>query len=161
MSFPSAGFDLVRRNAEVGRGGRLEGGQGTGEERSQGTADSGNSPVGQAEDEELQEGRLQQQVLVAWGQLSEARDLLSPLADHLQGTRKQVVELLHVPGIFLPKVGQHQLLELRVGRGGQHPAKGPAAGPPQEATSCTQRISRCRGGERGPEVLPLLLLANP
>lgn len=80
MSFPSAGFDLAQKDAEAGQGGELEN---SAQGRSPEQADGGNSPVCQAEDEELQEGRLQQQVLVARGQLCEAWDLLGPLADHL------------------------------------------------------------------------------
>lgn len=73
----------------------------------------GSSPVGQAENEEFQEGRLQQQVLVSRRKLSKARDLLCPLSDNFQGTHEQVIKLLHIACIFLPEAGQHQLLELR------------------------------------------------
>lgn len=73
----------------------------------------GSSPVGQAENEEFQEGRLQQQVLVSGGKLGKAWDLLCPLSDNFQGAREQVIKLLHIACIFLPVVGQQQLLELR------------------------------------------------
>lgn len=113
---------------------------------------AGSSPVGQAEDEELQEGRLQQQVLVACAQIRKARDLLGPLADDLQGPREQVVELLHVPGIFLPKVGQHQLLELGGGPEGSARHIGPWA----RATTYSHLMHRRPdlGGERGTEIPP-------
>lgn len=106
---------VVRAGSRAGQPGRGPGRQ------------QGSSPVGQAEDEELQEGRLQQQVLVTCAQLGKARDLLGPLADDLQGPREQVVELLHIPGIFLPKVGQHQLLELGGGTEGSACHPGPWA----------------------------------
>lgn len=73
----------------------------------------GSSPVSQAENEEFQEGRLQQQVLVSGGKLGKARDLLCPFSGNFQGTHEQVIELLHIACIFLPEAGQHQLLELR------------------------------------------------
>lgn len=59
--------------------------------------------VCQAKDEELQEGRLQQEVLVLLGQLAEALDLLGPLADDVHGAGEEVVELLHVHGVLLLK----------------------------------------------------------
>lgn len=143
MSFASAGLDLAGGRGE----GWWSGGSGA-RQRGGARQAAGSSPVGQAEDEELQEGRLQQQVAVAGAQLGEARDLLGPLANDLQGPREQVVELPHVPSILLPKVRQHQLLEL--GQPGGVRAQGPGQGPPCAATSCLR--GQTPGG-RGTEML--------
>ena len=122
------------------------------------TVDS--SPVGQAEDEELQEGRLQQQVPVACAQLSEARDLLRPLADDLQGPREQVVELPHIPSILLPKVRQRQLLELGAARWGQ--GVGPWTRPTMYSHIMPQRPDpRGEGGTEMPSTSCLPVLSHP
>lgn len=151
MSFPSAGLDLVGRDTGGGQGSSRAGWQGgrAGVEQT-----AGGSPVGQTENEELQEGRLQQQVLVTGGQLGKAGNLLSPLADNLQGTREQVIELLHIPGVLLPEVGQHQLLELEGSPAGSDPRKSPAPRPPRTAMSRPWMPDP--GGESRAEIPPTL-----
>lgn len=61
----------------------------------------GGLPVRKAEDEELNEGRVQQELLVFRAEVREARDALGPLPDHLHGVCQQVVELLDVAGLLL------------------------------------------------------------
>lgn len=53
-------------------------------------------PVGQTQDEKLQECRLEQKVLVLFGEIREARDLLGPGPYDVHGARQEVVELLDV-----------------------------------------------------------------
>ena len=70
------------------------------------------SPVGQAQDEELEEGGFQQQILVLPRQLGEALDFLGPFADDVHGAREEVVELLHIHRILLLQVAWNGVLEL-------------------------------------------------
>lgn len=73
-------------------------------------------PVGQAQDEELQERRVEEQVLVVFGQGGEARNLVGPTSDHLHRSGQEVVELTHVlsvvphgaPWSLLRQVKGHQ-----------------------------------------------------
>ncbi len=53
-------------------------------------------PVRQAQHEELQEGRLEQQVLVWFRQIGKPGNLFCPSADDLHGCSEEVVELLDV-----------------------------------------------------------------
>lgn len=73
-------------------------------------------PVREAEDEELDEGRFQQELLVFGAEVREARDALGPLPDHLHGGREQVVELLDVAGLLLPVRDRFRLDVLRTER---------------------------------------------
>lgn len=119
----------------------------------------GSSPVGQAEDEELQEGRVQQKVLVAWREFGKAGDLLGPLADHLQGGGEQVVELLHVPSVLLAEVGQHQLLELEERSSWvSTPESARTRATGHSRVMCSD--ARSRGRESGTDSPPTLALAN-
>lgn len=47
-----------------------------------------NKPVSQAQGEKLQERRVEQQVLVAFRELGEARHLLCPAADYAHGAHE-------------------------------------------------------------------------
>lgn len=68
------------------------------------------SPVRQPQHEQLQEGRFEEEVLVLFGQVGEARDLLGPAPDDLHGTRQEVVELLDV----LRVVSGHLVVRVRL-----------------------------------------------
>lgn len=70
-------------------------------------------PIRQAEDEELHEGRLQQQLLVFGAEVAETRDVLCPFPDHLHGGRQQVVELPDVVGVFFLAQVHLRLIVLR------------------------------------------------
>lgn len=53
-------------------------------------------PVRQAQHEKLQEGGLEQQVLIRFRQVGEPGNLFCPSADDLHGSSEEVVELLDV-----------------------------------------------------------------
>ncbi|KAG5838150.1 hypothetical protein ANANG_G00220720 [Anguilla anguilla] len=76
-------------------------------------------PVRQPQDEELHEGRLQQQLLVLGAEGGEPGDALRPLADHVHGPRQQVIELPYVICVLLLRQTGHRLLVLdrRSGKG--------------------------------------------
>lgn len=74
----------------------------------------GRSPVCQAQHEELEEGRLEEQILVGFGQVGEAGDLLRPAADDLHGAGEQVVELLDVLSVVPAHLVVGVSLELEI-----------------------------------------------
>ena len=59
-----------------------------------------NSPICKTEDEEFDERRLQQQVLVLGAEVTETRDALRPLPDHLHGGGEEVIELFDVVSVL-------------------------------------------------------------
>lgn len=71
------------------------------------------SPISQTQDEEFNEGRLQQQLLVLGAELGETRDALRPLPDHLHGGCEQVVKLLDVARILLLVGADFRLVVLK------------------------------------------------
>ncbi len=54
----------------------------------------GRAPVGESEDEELERGAVEEQVLVLLAELAEAGDLLRPQLDHVDRAEQDVVELV-------------------------------------------------------------------
>lgn len=71
------------------------------------------SPIGQPQDEEFDEGRLEQQLPVLEAELWETRDVLSPNPHHLRAGSEQIVELLHVRGVHLLGRTHRRLLVLK------------------------------------------------
>lgn len=69
-------------------------------------------PIRQAEDEEFDEGRFQQQLLVFGAEVAETGDVLRPLSYHLHGGRQQVVELPDVVGVFFLSWADFRLVVL-------------------------------------------------
>lgn len=101
-SFPSSGLDLKNENPNHF-------------ERTFVTADDQlglSSPVRQSQHKKLQEGGVEEEVLVVLREGREARDPLRPVANDLHGSGQEVVELPDVLGV-VPLRTSRALLELQ------------------------------------------------
>lgn len=58
-------------------------------------------PVCKSQNEELNKGRFEEQLLVLCAEICEPWDGFSPVSYHIQSTGQQVIKLLDIAGILL------------------------------------------------------------